>query len=123
MTDFDWRKAGNPEDHARRIEELDRTHSLEGSVRHYAAQCIRGLAEENERLDGNVTKIQKQLIHEGRPLFAPADEIERLEAENEALRDALESILEADLRGQGAGYAEAMKRGALALYAHGKEGK
>ena len=53
--DFDWTDAGSPEDHADKLEVISEYAGDRGRYRqaielHTAAQCIRGLAEENDCL-------------------------------------------------------------------------
>jgi len=94
--DFDWTDAGSPEDHACKLEEIsenagNRGRYQESTELHVAAQCIRGLADDVERLSSMASRLDAQLGKrpcQNERCLPYAD----MEAEIEALREALKEI-------------------------------
>ena len=114
--DFDWTDAGSPEDHADKLEVISEYAGNRGRYRqatelHAAAQCIRGLAEENDCLNAENEALRDEYqrdLTDGIGIDRSQDtdwlragflqrgtEIERLEAKLDDLDDARTALEEA----------------------------
>ena len=104
--DFDWTDAGDAEDHACKLEAVAKKilaiwGYADANDLHIAAQCIRGLADDVERLSSMASRLEAQRNgeHHGPHCAGSCEgaayqiEIRKLRSENEALREALEMLL------------------------------